>query len=211
MRRALIVVDVQNDFLPGGALAVPQGDAVIPVVNRIMDAFECVVATQDWHPADHLSFASQHSDRGVGDRVIVEGLEQILWPDHCVQGSAGAELAGDLDTERITHRFQKGTNRQLDSYSGFFDNGHRHATGLEDYLKSKNVQATYVAGLATDYCVKYTALDSVRLGFRTWLVADACRAVIQSPGDDRRALAEMRDAGVQMTTSASILSGFTDE
>ncbi len=207
MRRALIVVDVQNDFLPGGALPVPQGREVISVVNRIMGAFECVVATQDWHPADHLSFASQHPGHREGERVAVDGLEQILWPDHCVQGSPGAELADGLETERITRRFRKGTDREVDSYSGFFDNGHRHATGLDAYLKSSNVRATYVAGLATEYCVKYTALDAVRMGFRTWLVADACRAINQSPEDERRALGELRDCGVQVTTSASILSG----
>jgi nicotinamidase/pyrazinamidase len=203
---ALLVVDVQNDFLPGGALAVPEGDAVVPVLNRILGCFSLVVATQDWHPAHHGSFAASHAGRRVFEQIDLHGLPQTLWPVHCVQDTPGAELAPGLQRERITRVFPKGTDPAVDSYSGFFDNGHRRATGLGDWLKAQGVQVVYVGGLATDYCVKFTAMDAVRLGFQTHLITDACRGVNLQPGDVDRAVTEMKAAGVQVLDSHAIPS-----
>lgn len=198
---ALIFVDIQNDFLPGGALAVPQGDAVIPVCNAIRDRFDLVVATQDWHPRDHGSFAANHPGNAVGQTIELNELKQILWPVHCVRNTPGAQFAKDLrllPTDRI---FQKGTDPAIDSYSGFFDNGHRKSTGLDAFLKSKSVTDVFAAGLATDYCVKFTALDARTLGYNVHLVVDACRGVNLQPGDVEAAIEEMRRAGVIFTTS----------
>jgi len=193
---ALLLIDIQNDFLPGGALAVPRGDEVIPVANTAMRDFELVIATQDWHPADHLSFASQHPGRHVGERILLDGLEQVLWPDHCVQHTFGAELAQALHRSAIHHIVQKGTDRSIDSYSGFFDNARRKATGLESLLRSHGVTSVHLVGLATDYCVKATALDAVSLGFATTVLVDGVRGVDLTPGDSQPALEEMRAAGV---------------
>jgi len=202
--KALVLVDIQNDFLPGGALPVPRGDEVIAVANALMPRFELVVATQDWHPADHGSFASRHPGRKVGDVVELAGLPQILWPDHCVQGTRGAELAAGLDRSRIGYVIRKGTDPAIDSYSGFFDNGHRRSTGLADLLTARRVRDLYVMGLATDYCVKFTALDAAQAGFRTFLVEDGCRGVDLRPGDVAAALDAMRQAGVTLVRSADI-------
>jgi nicotinamidase/pyrazinamidase len=201
---ALVLVDIQNDFLPGGALAVPQGDEVIPVVNGLQPHFDLVVATQDWHPREHGSFAANHSGRQIGELIELDGLEQRLWPVHCVQNSRGAELAPELDQSRIAHVVRKGKDPRIDSYSGFFDNGHRRATGLGDYLRGQDVTDVYLAGLATDYCVKFTALDARRLGFNTYLIEDACRGVNLSEGDIRQAIEEMRAAGVKVVRSEEI-------
>lgn len=200
---ALIVVDVQNDFCPGGALPVPEGDQVVPVVNRIQHGFELVVATQDWHPASHGSFAANHPGRKPGETIELAGLAQILWPVHCVQGTPGADLHSALDRSRIARVFPKGTDPSVDSYSGFFDNGRRSSTGLDDYLKGRGVNGVYVCGLATDYCVKATALDAVGLGYRTCLIQDACRGVELRPGDVRQAIDDMRAAGVVILTGTS--------
>jgi nicotinamidase/pyrazinamidase len=196
--KALLLIDLQNDFLPGGALGVPRGDEVIPIANRLAIDYEVVVATQDWHPADHLSFASHHPGRRVGDVIQLAGLEQVLWPDHCVQGTHGAEFAAALDLDYIQHVIRKGTDRNIDSYSGFFDNGRRQATGLEDYLRDCGVDEVHIAGLATDYCVKFTAIDAAELGFRTVVLTEAIRGVELRPGDSQRALDEMRAAGVEL-------------
>lgn len=204
---ALIVVDIQNDFLPGGALAVPRGDEVIPVINRLMPHADLVVATQDWHPPDHLSFASQHPGRQVGDVIELDGIEQVLWPDHCVQGTPGAELAESLDTARISKIIRKGTDRRVDSYSGFYDNGRRHATGLADYLRQHGVERVWVCGLATDYCVRYTVLDALREGFSTRVVEDACRGVGVHTGDIAAAWDEMRRAGALVVGSGDVRKG----
>ena len=200
---ALILVDLQNDFVPGGALPVPEGDAVVPVANRLAreGGFDLVVATQDWHPPDHGSFAANHPGRKPGEVIDLHGLPQILWPVHCVQNSAGAAFLPGLDVSRVGKVFQKGTDPKIDSYSGFFDNGHRKATGLGEYLKSRGVTEVYVLGLATDYCVKFTALDARHLGFRTHLVEDASRGVNLKRGDVQRAVEEMRAAGVEVTRS----------
>lgn len=196
MKRALVVVDVQTDFLPGGRLAVPLGDEVIPVINELMREFELIVATQDWHPPEHQSFASRHPGRRPGEVINLHGLSQVLWPDHCVQGSAGAELASKLDSGPIKAIFRKGTQPEVDSYSGFFDNGRRQSTGLEFFLRGLEVREVVVLGLALDYCVKATALDARSLGFETRVVVRACRAVNVNPGDDARALDELRAASV---------------
>ena len=166
---ALIVVDIQNDFIPGGALAVPGGDEVVPLVNRLQARFESIVATRDWHPPDHGSFAANHPGKRVGDLIELGGLEQTLWPVHCVQNTPGADFAPGLNRDRWTKVVVKGTDADIDSYSGFYDNGHRRATGLGDFLKQRGVSAVFVAGLATDYCVKFTALDARALGFATFL------------------------------------------
>lgn len=203
--RTLILVDLQNDFLPGGALAVPNGDAILPAVNRLQRVFPLVVATQDWHPANHGSFASQHPGKKVCDEIDLNGLRQRLWPVHCVQGTVGAELAPGLNREHIAKVFRKGTDPGIDSYSGFFDNGRRKSTGLGEWLKGKGVADVHVCGLATDYCVKFTALDAVQLGFKTHLVEDASRGVNVRPGDVERAVGEMRQAGVVILQSEQLL------
>lgn len=203
---ALILVDIQNDFLPGGALAVPAGDEVVPVANRLGPQFELVVATQDWHPPDHASFATNHPGRRPGDVVDLDGLSQILWPVHCVQDSRGAQLAPQLHTERISAVFPKGTDPRIDSYSGFFDNGRRKETGLGSYLRHRAVTGIYILGLATDYCVKFTALDAVYLGFDTYLIADGCRGVNLQPHDSDRAVQELAAAGIQIVTAESLTS-----
>ena len=203
---ALILVDLQNDFMPGGALAVPAGDQVVPLANQLARRFELVLATQDWHPADHGSFAANHPGKQPGDVIKLDGLEQVLWPVHCVQNTPGAEFHRELNLDCVTHVFQKGTDPKVDSYSGFFDNGRRAATGLGDYLREQGVRRVYVCGLATDYCVAFTALDGAALGFETYLVEDACRGVNLKPGDVDRAVAEMRSQGVRIVTSGEMLS-----
>jgi nicotinamidase/pyrazinamidase len=196
--KALILVDLQNDFCPGGALAVPEGDQLMAAANRLQPRFDLVAATQDWHPADHGSFAANHPGKKPGEQIELGGLPQILWPVHCVQDTPGAALHPHLDQARIARVFRKGTDPEIDSYSGFFDNGHRRATGLADYLKAAGVSEVYVCGLATDYCVRFTALDAVGLGFKTFLIEDACRGVNLHPGDVQQAIAEMRAKGVEV-------------
>src|SRR6266702_2217980 len=203
--KALLLVDIQNDFLPGGALAVPDGDAVIPVANELQSTFPVVVATQDWHPANHSSFAVSHPGKKAFEQIELNGLPQTLWPVHCVQGTHGAELAVELNRDRIANTFQKGTDAGIDSYSGLFDNGHRRSTGLGEWLKAKNVTEVFVCGLATDYCVKFTALDAAKMGFKTHLIEDASRGVNLRPDDVRNAIEEMKRAGVVVVQSAGIL------
>lgn len=203
--RALILVDIQNDFLPSGTLAVPEGDAIIPVANRVMPKVDLVVATQDWHPANHGSFAANHQGRRPGEMIELAGLPQVLWPVHCVQGTPGAEFAASLKIDRIMRVFQKGTDPDIDSYSGFFDNGRRQSTRLECFLHDQHVDGVYILGLATDYCVKWTALDARELGFDTYLIADGCRGVNLSPGDVSKAIEEMRAAGVHIIDSKDVL------
>lgn len=203
---ALLLVDIQNDFLPGGALPVPQGDEVIVVANRVQPLFPLVVATQDWHPANHGSFAAAHPGRKPGELGELAGLPQVMWPVHCVQETRGAAFAPGLDVARVAGVFRKGTDPLVDSYSGFFDNGHRRATGLADDLRARGVTVVYVLGLATDYCVKFTALDARTLGFPTYLIADGCRGVELHRGDVARAFAEMRAAGVHVVHSAELFT-----
>jgi len=202
VKRALILVDLQPDFCPGGALAVAEGDATLAIANALMPRFDVVVATQDWHPANHRSFATQHPGHKPGDVVDLDGLPQVLWPPHCVQDTPGAQIHPQLDHARITHVSRKGTDPTIDSYSGFFDNGHRKATGLAEWLKERGLSDLTVMGLATDFCVKFTALDALQLGFSVRLVADGCRGVNLSHGDSDQAIETMRAAGAQIIDSS---------
>jgi nicotinamidase/pyrazinamidase len=174
---ALIIVDVQNDFLPGGALAVKNGDEVIPVINELQDRFDIVVATQDWHPADHKSFASSHPGKKIFEEIILDGLPQVLWPDHCVQETSGAEFSSLLNTKKIEAIFRKGMDKDIDSYSGFFDNGKKKATGMGAYLKGRGISTIYVSGLAADYCVNFTAIDGLELGFKSVIISNATKPI----------------------------------
>jgi nicotinamidase/pyrazinamidase len=201
---ALIVVDLQNDFLPGGALPVAHGDEVIPLANEVQWRFELVVATQDWHPPNHGSFAASHPGKKSGDRIMLDGIEQILWPVHCVQNTHGAEFAAAFDTSRIAQVFHKGVERNIDSYSTFFDNAHRRHTGLADYLKKRSVKDIYLMGLALDYCVKYSVLDARQLGLNTHVILDGCRGIELERGDIDRALDEMKRAGAALLTSSEL-------
>ena len=198
---ALILVDLQSDFLPGGALPVPHGDKVIPLANELQRRFDLVVATKDWHPPDHGSFATNHLGKEPGDRIILDGVEQILWPVHCVQNTHGAEFAPSFDTSRVAHVFHKGINPRIDSYSTFFDNAHRRRTGLGEYLKERSINDIYLLGLALDYCVKYSALDARHLGFNTHIILDGCRGIGLDPGDLDRAIDEMKRAGAILLQS----------
>jgi nicotinamidase/pyrazinamidase len=200
--KALILVDLQYDFMPGGALAVPYGDEVVAVANRVMPRFPLVVATRDWHPPDHGSFASQHPGKKPGDLVDLDGVRQVLWPDHCVQNSRGAELHESLDAKRIDHVVFKGTDRRVDSYSTFFDNARKRSTGLEDYLRRRGVDEICLMGLATDYCVKFSALDASDLGFRTSVLQDGCRGIDLTPGDVDASWRAMGEAGVDLLQSS---------
>lgn len=175
--KALIIVDVQNDFLEGGSLAVKDGNQVIPIINEIQKDFDLVVATQDWHPENHKSFAAQHPDKNVFEVIGLNGLPQVLWPIHCVQGSFGAEFHKDLETNHIEAIFRKGMDPEIDSYSGFYDNGKRKNTGLLGYLKDRNVKDVFVCGLAADYCVFFTAKDALEAGFQTKIFESATRAI----------------------------------
>jgi len=201
---ALIIVDLQNDFLPGGALAVPQGDEVIPVVNELQRHFDLVLATKDWHPPDHGSFAANYPGKKPGDRVNLDGIEQILWPVHCVQNTRGAEFASSFDTSRVAHVFHKGTEPMIDSYSTFFDNAHRRHTGLAHYFEKREIKDIYLMGLALDYCVKYSTLDARQLGLNTHVIVDGCRGIELERGDIHRALDEMRDVGAVLLRSGDL-------
>lgn len=192
---ALLLIDIQNDFLPGGALGVPGGDEIIPVVNALIPGFEIVVATQDWHPPEHGSFAANHPGKNVFEMLDLHGLPQTLWPVHCVQNTGGALFAPTLETRRIARVFHKGLDPRIDSYSGFFDNGHRGDTGLEEWLRGQGVTELTLCGLATDYCVKFTALDALESGFKVNLHLAACRGVDLQAGDCEKAVIAMRERG----------------
>lgn len=209
--KALIIVDLQNDFVAGGALAVPGGETIVPLVNELQKHFDLILGTQDWHPQDHGSHANNHPDAETGDVVDLAGLPQILWPAHCVQNTPGADFVPGLNRDRWNAVFQKGVVRHIDSYSGFFDNGKGHDTGLAKYLSERGVTDVYLAGLATDYCVKFTALDALALGFRTHVIADACRAVNLKPGDEGKAIEAMQGAGAVITRAEEILKGCSGE
>ncbi|MEZ4361785.1 MAG: bifunctional nicotinamidase/pyrazinamidase [Kofleriaceae bacterium] len=206
MSRALVLVDLQHDFCAGGALEVREGDAVIAVANRLLRHFATVVATQDFHPPDHQSFAANQRGVAVGETFELGGLPQVAWPVHCVQGTPGAELHRELDASRLTTTVRKGMDAEVDSYSAFFDNGRKRDTGLAAWLRERRVRDLYVMGLATDYCVKYTVLDALEQGFSVWLLEDGCRAVDLAPGDGEAAIAEMRAAGATILWSGAIAS-----
>lgn len=203
---ALLIIDVQNDFCPGGSLAVAEGDAVVPVVNRISSNFPFVVATRDWHPEGHISFASSHSGKEPMETTTVDGLEQILWPDHCVQGSHGANFHPKLDIRSVNLVLHKGTKKGLDSYSGFFENDQKTTTGLQYMLDGHGFDSVAICGLAADVCVYFTAMDARKLGYTTYLIEDATRGVNVPEGSLERTRNDMDQAGVQFIESSEIAS-----
>ncbi|MBD9649160.1 bifunctional nicotinamidase/pyrazinamidase [Ensifer sp. ENS09] len=195
--KALIVVDVQNDFCPGGALGVAGGDEIVPMINGLMGRFEHVVLTQDWHPAGHSSFASSHAGKNPFEMIAMPYGAQTLWPDHCVQGSAGADFHPALEWTRAELLIRKGFRAQIDSYSAFFENDRRTPTGLSGYLRDRGIKKVTLCGLATDFCVAFSALDAVAQGFSTTVVLDACRG-IDLNGSLHAMVTRMRDAGVEL-------------
>lgn len=203
--RALLIVDLQNDFLPGGALGVHGGDEIISLINDLISHFPIILATKDWHPPHHMSFASQHPEKKPFETIAIGSRTQELWPDHCVQGSEGAEFAPGLHTEHISEVFYKGVDPEIDSYSAFFDNAHLRSTGLAEYLKEQGIDELYIVGLATDYCVKYSVLDARRLGFKTYVIVDGCRGIDLKQGDIATALAAMQQAGAHLLMSNALV------
>lgn len=201
---ALILIDIQHDFLPGGTLAVPEGDAIIPVANKIQDYFDLVIATQDWHPPEHESFASNHPGKNPMEVIEHAGLKQILWPDHCVQGSSGADFPEQLDMHKVEAIFRKGMDPTIDSYSGFFDNGHKRSTGVGDYLKGRKIDTVYVLGLAGDVCVRYTIQDAMKLGFSVVLIEDGTRPI--DTHDFEKSKKELKTKGLKIIHSSEIQS-----
>jgi nicotinamidase/pyrazinamidase len=202
--KALVIVDVQNDFTSGGNLAVPDGENIIPLINTIQKKFDLVVATQDWHPTNHKSFSSNHAGKSTFDKIILDGLEQVLWPDHCIQGSHGAEFHPSLDLRRVETIFRKGMDANVDSYSGFYDNGRRKSTGLSGYLRERRVKEVFLCGLAGDFCVFYTSMDALKEGFRTFYIDDATRSI--SMDGFENAKMEIRKAGGSIISSAALVS-----
>ena len=205
-KKALIIVDLQNDFVPGGALAVKEGDKVVPIVNSLLtNDFDLKIATKDWHPANHGSFAENHH-KNAGEVIDLYGLQQILWPAHCIQGTYGAEFVPGLEAAKFEKVFYKGIDKTIDSYSTFFDNGKRKSTGLHDYLQDRSIKELYFAGLATDYCVKFSVLDAIDLGYTTYVIVDACRGVNLEKNDSQRALNDMQAAGSHLIKSKDIMA-----
>lgn len=202
--KALILIDLQNDFFPGGALGVKGAEAIIPIANRLQDRFDIVVATKDWHPKKHKSFASEYPNKSVYDQIMLEGVKQTLWPDHCVQGSFGAEFHPKLNIANTAKIIHKGTDPNIDSYSAFFDNAHKKKTDLDAYLKLQGVQAVYMMGLATDYCVQYSVLDAAMLGFKVFLIEEGCCGIEKSPGDIETAKKNMQAVGAILITSEDV-------
>lgn len=198
--KALIAVDIQNDFCPGGALAVPDGDRVIPVINRLAEKFDHMILTQDWHPADHISFASSYPDKNPYETIEVSYGEQVLWPDHCVQNTRGAEFHPDLRTEKVEVIIRKGFRREIDSYSAFFENDQKTRTGLKGYLQERGIRELYFTGLATDFCVRWSVIDASREGFKCYVFQDGVRG-IDLDGSVEQAWKEMREAGATLLTS----------
>lgn len=208
--KALILIDLQNDFMPGGALAVPEGLDAIKAANYAQNFFDVVIATKDWHPADHLSFAINHENKTPFEVIDLYGLSQTLWPAHCVQYTLGAEFVSSLNQSHIHYVVTKGETKTLDSYSAFFDNAHRNQTGLCAYLQKRGIDEVYLLGVATEYCVKFSALDAVKLGLQTHVIIDGCRGINLQPNDISHACDEMRDHGVELITLADLSkSGFT--
>jgi len=187
--------------MPGGALGIAGANAIIPIINALIPKFDVVLATQDWHPPHHISFASTHHKK-VGEVIRIGNLEQILWPDHCIQNTRGADFATGLHRERIEAIFHKGTDPKVDSYSTFFDNARKRHTGLADHLRKRQLKDLYFVGLATDYCVLYSVLDALELGFNVWVIRDGCRPIDLKPGDEERALEKMRAKGAQIIWSS---------
>lgn len=202
---ALLLVDLQNDFMPGGALGVSDGTQILPAINRLLTGkFDLIVASKDWHPKRHGSFAATHGKQ-PSEIINLEGLKQILWPTHCVQNSEGASFSPGWDHNKVERLIYKGLDENIDSYSAFFDNARRRSTGLYDLLKEKKINTLYIAGLATDYCVKLSVLDAIELGFDVFVVTDGCRGVNLQKGDDIKALKEMEQAGAHLVDSSQAL------
>ena len=197
---ALLIIDVQNDFCPGGKLAVPNGDEVVPPINRLSPYFEYVIQTQDWHPVSHTSFAANHKDKNPYDTINLDYGKQVLWPNHCVQGSRGAEFHPDLETIHTNVTIRKGFRPEIDSYSAFFENDKATDTGLKGYLDSLGISTVFICGLATDFCVKWTALDSIKSGYNTYLICDATKG-IDIDNSVQTSMKEMYDAGVEFILS----------
>jgi nicotinamidase/pyrazinamidase len=207
MSAALLLIDLQNDFCPQGALAVSEGDRVIPIaldaIKQAQQNSVPVIATQDWHPAHHGSFASQSGGK-IGEMGELAGLEQIWWPDHCIQGSEGAEFHPQLNAAHFDHIVHKGTDASIDSYSAFFDNGRRASTELHQWLQRHQVNTLYMMGLATDYCVKYSVMDALHLGYRVVVITDGCRGVNIKPEDSKIALQQMQTLGATLMTLSDV-------
>lgn len=203
-RSALLVIDVQNDFTPGGQLAVPEGDLIVPLINRLSSLFKQVIIAQDWHPSGHASFASSHPGRQPYEVIQLPYGEQTLWPDHCVQGSAGAEFHPDLKLPHAQLIIRKGCNPDIDSYSAFLEADRRTTTGLAGYLKERGIDTVYMVGLALDFCVMFSALDARAAGFNTFVVLDACRA-IDMEGSLATAMERMQTAGVGLIESNQLI------
>ena len=198
---ALILVDIQMDFLPNGNLEVPNGDKIIPIANQLMDCFDEIIATKDWHPANHSSFAANHPWRKPFQIMNLNGYEQTLWPMHCVQNTFGAEFPKSLNQEKIDKIIYKGTNPDIDSYSAFYDNLHLKQTDLDSYLKSKNIKNLFIIGLALDYCVKYTALDAIGLGYQVTIVEDGCMALDNKKESMDKLRDELKNQGIKFMKS----------
>lgn len=207
MVKALLLIDLQNDFMPGGAIAVPDAFACIQAANFAQKHFKVVIATKDWHPPNHLSFASRHEGGRPRDVIELFGMKQILWPDHCIQHTFGGALAKSLDQSQIQHVVTKGQDINLDSYSAFFDNAHRNATGLGHYLNQRSIDEIYLLGVALEYCIKYSAIDAINLGLKTNVIIDGCRGIDLHENDIALAKTEMLDHGVRLLT----LSDLADE
>jgi nicotinamidase/pyrazinamidase len=203
--KALIITDVQHDFMPGGALGIAGANGIIPIINALIPKFEHVVATLDWHPPNHVSFAATHQKK-VGEVMRIGAIEQILWPVHCVQNTRGADFATGLHRDRFEAVFHKGVDPKVDSYSAFFDAARRRSTGLAEHLRKRGIDALYFVGLAIDYCVLYSVLDALDLGFKAMVIQDACRAINLHPGDEEKALDQMRQNGASVIQSREILS-----
>jgi nicotinamidase/pyrazinamidase len=200
--KTLLTIDVQNDFMPSGSLPVPEGNQIVPVINKIQDKFDLVIGTQDWHPKDHISFASNHEGKSNFDVIEIHKKPQTLWPDHCVQGTQGAEFHPDLKTKKFEAIFRKGTDKTIDSYSAFYDNGHLKSTGLAGYLKEKGTTELYLCGLAADICVYFSIMDAFKEGFDCFLIEDASKALDNIEFEKLKK--EMIAMGIKMVTSASI-------
>ncbi|MCU7494088.1 MAG: bifunctional nicotinamidase/pyrazinamidase [Ignavibacteria bacterium] len=196
-----LIVDIQNDFLPGGALAVGNGDRIIPLINRLQHKFDLVVATQDWHPRDHKSFASNHPGKIPFDEIMLEGLKQVLWPDHCVQGSPGADFSGLLDMNKVEAIFRKGMDPEIDSYSAFYDNGHKKSTGLADFLRGRKTDKIFMAGLAKDFCVYYSVKDALHEGFNIAVIEDASMPINEKESVEK--MNEIKRLGAEIIHSSS--------
>lgn len=200
--KTLVIIDVQNDFMPGGALAVPEGDKIVSLINKLQEKFDLVIATQDWHPEKHASFATTHENAKEFEVINLEGIQQVLWPEHCIRNTSGAEFHPDLKTGKIESIFRKGTDISIDSYSGFYDNAHLKSTGLSGYLKEKKAKELYFVGLAAEYCVKFSILDALDEGFSATLIEDGTRAL----SDDafKKAKQDILDKGGKIIDSSEL-------